>query len=34
MWEVIDGGLSHLTPDDARALVDYLRRLPPLAGPD
>lgn len=34
MVEVIDEGLTHLTREDADALIAYLRSLPPIASPD
>src|SRR3546814_1756371 len=34
MGEAVDLGLRHLTPDDIRALVVYLRSVPPVTGDD
>ncbi|HVM82325.1 MAG TPA: cytochrome c [Candidatus Binatia bacterium] len=34
MGEAIDNSLSHLRPEDIKALVVYLRTVPPLADPD
>ena len=34
MGEAVDKSLMHLTPEDIKALVTYLRTIPPMADPD